>query len=201
MRNRRLEQEAACVLRVLYCSCADGPVRRNEGGQCGRESCSRPPRATPRAALPRAKPECSCVALLVLSGYKPCRAGPCRFRLRHHITFPPICVSFCLLRFSPSAATGKKRCNGLKNGKRKKFFVAEDCHPQTIALVETRGSAIGLDIVVSVHHRPPPQLPVCLPGTLLLVVGIASTRSLSHQKTIFIPNDVTYYSKLVMRRM
>lgn len=43
----------------------------------------------------------------------------------------------------------RDRCNGLKGGKRPKFFVANDCHPQTIALVETRGSAINLDIVVS----------------------------------------------------
>ena len=43
------------------------------------------------------------------------------------------------------------RCNGLKGGKRPKFFVADDCHPQTIALVQTRGSAINLDIVVSYY--------------------------------------------------
>lgn len=43
----------------------------------------------------------------------------------------------------------RSRCNGLKGGKRRKFFVANDCHPQTIALVQTRGSAINLDIVVS----------------------------------------------------
>lgn len=40
----------------------------------------------------------------------------------------------------------------MKGGKRPKFFVAEDCHPQTIALVETRGGAINLDIVVSVVY-------------------------------------------------
>lgn len=43
------------------------------------------------------------------------------------------------------------RCNGLKGGKRPKFFVADDCHPQTIALVQTRGEAINLDIVVSIR--------------------------------------------------
>ena len=39
-------------------------------------------------------------------------------------------------------------CYSLKNGKRNGFFVSQDCHPQTIALVRTRGSSIGLDIVV-----------------------------------------------------
>eukprot|EP00752_Nemacystus_decipiens_P012371 g10965.t1 len=53
-----------------------------------------------------------------------------------------------LLDEATAAAEAMSMCNGLKNGKRKKFFVAEDCHPQTIALVQTRGSAIGLDIVV-----------------------------------------------------
>ncbi|CAM9892044.1 unnamed protein product [Pylaiella littoralis] len=53
-----------------------------------------------------------------------------------------------LLDEATAAAEAMSMCNGLKNGKRKKFFVSEDCHPQTIALVQTRGSAINLDIVV-----------------------------------------------------
>jgi glycine dehydrogenase len=32
--------------------------------------------------------------------------------------------------------------------KASRFFVADDVHPQSLALVRTRGSAIGLDIVV-----------------------------------------------------
>ncbi|CAM9253041.1 unnamed protein product [Choristocarpus tenellus] len=53
-----------------------------------------------------------------------------------------------LLDEATAAAEAMSMCHGLKNMKRKKFFVASDCHPQTIALVETRGGAIGLDIVV-----------------------------------------------------
>lgn len=53
-----------------------------------------------------------------------------------------------LLDEATAAAEAMSMCNGLKGGKRPKFFVADDCHPQTIALVQTRGSAISLDIVV-----------------------------------------------------
>ncbi|CBJ30901.1 Glycine dehydrogenase (decarboxylating) [Ectocarpus siliculosus] len=53
-----------------------------------------------------------------------------------------------LLDEATAAAEAMFMCNGLKNGKRKKFFVAEDCHPQNITLVETRGGALNLDIVV-----------------------------------------------------
>lgn len=157
-----------CVLRVLYCSCADGPVQSNEGGECADERVAAGHPA-PNREQPSPAPNPNALTSRFLSYRAISRAGPCRFRLRHHITFPPICVSFCLLRFSPSAATGKKRCNGLKNGKRKKFFVAEDCHPQTIALVETRGSAIGLDIVVSVHGMAASPT-ACVP-TWHVVVG------------------------------
>eukprot|EP00904_Undaria_pinnatifida_P006432 jgi/Undpi1/2919/HiC_scaffold_14.g06296.m1 len=54
-----------------------------------------------------------------------------------------------LLDEATAAAEAMSMCNGLKKGaKRNKFFVSDDCHPQTIALVQTRGAAINLDIVV-----------------------------------------------------
>ena len=37
-------------------------------------------------------------------------------------------------------------CFSLKNQKRKKFFVDSRCHPQNIALVKTRGDALGMVI-------------------------------------------------------
>jgi glycine dehydrogenase len=39
-------------------------------------------------------------------------------------------------------------CFSLKNLKKLKFYVDERCHPQNIALIKTRGGALGMDIVV-----------------------------------------------------
>jgi len=37
---------------------------------------------------------------------------------------------------------------GGHEGTRRAFFVAEDCHPQTIAVVRTRGEALGIEVIV-----------------------------------------------------
>ena len=43
-------------------------------------------------------------------------------------------------------------CHAIARGKRSGFFVSERCHPQTIAVIETRANAIGIDIVVGDHE-------------------------------------------------
>jgi glycine dehydrogenase len=53
-----------------------------------------------------------------------------------------------LLDEATAAAEAMSLTYGLANQKRKKFFVSHDTHPQSIALIQTRGGAIGLDIVV-----------------------------------------------------
>ncbi len=53
-----------------------------------------------------------------------------------------------LLDEATAAAEAMSMCFSLKNQKRKLFFVDENCHPQNIALVTTRGEALGLKIVV-----------------------------------------------------
>ncbi len=48
------------------------------------------------------------------------------------------------------------------------FFVDNDCHPQTIAVVQARAVAIGIDVVVG---APDSDLPATLFGALLAVPG------------------------------
>lgn len=53
-----------------------------------------------------------------------------------------------LLDESTAAAEAMSMCYNLKNQKKTKFFVSDACHPQNIALIQTRGSALGLTIDV-----------------------------------------------------
>jgi glycine dehydrogenase len=60
-----------------------------------------------------------------------------------------------LLDESTAAAEAMAMCKALAPGNRGKFFVAQDCHPQTIAVVRARAHAIGVECVVG----DPSQLP------------------------------------------
>jgi glycine dehydrogenase len=53
-----------------------------------------------------------------------------------------------LLDESTAAAEAMTMCYSLQNQKRKSFFVDECCHPQTIALAKTRGSALNMNVMV-----------------------------------------------------
>lgn len=53
-----------------------------------------------------------------------------------------------LLDEATAAAEAMSMCYNLKNNKKDKFFVDENCHPQNIALIKTRGEALGLKIFV-----------------------------------------------------
>ena len=53
-----------------------------------------------------------------------------------------------LLDESTAAAEAMSMCYSLKSQKKKKFFVDHRCHPQNIALVQTRGDALGLQVTV-----------------------------------------------------
>lgn len=53
-----------------------------------------------------------------------------------------------LLDEATAAAEAMAMCYSLKNQKKKKFFVDERCHPQNIALAQTRGGAMGMTIIV-----------------------------------------------------
>ncbi|HTV48403.1 MAG TPA: aminomethyl-transferring glycine dehydrogenase, partial [Phycisphaerae bacterium] len=53
-----------------------------------------------------------------------------------------------LLDEATAAAEAISMCHALSNGTKKKFFIAEDCHPQTIQVVQTRATGLGFSCVV-----------------------------------------------------
>jgi len=56
-----------------------------------------------------------------------------------------------LLDEATAAAEAMAMCHSVTGGvegTKHKFFVADDCHPQTIAVVQTRGKSMGIDVVV-----------------------------------------------------
>jgi glycine dehydrogenase len=57
-----------------------------------------------------------------------------------------------LLDEATAAAEAMSMCYSLNLQKKKKFFVDVNCHPQNIALVQTRGTALGLTVEVGDVH-------------------------------------------------
>ncbi|MEM1108759.1 MAG: aminomethyl-transferring glycine dehydrogenase [Planctomycetota bacterium] len=53
-----------------------------------------------------------------------------------------------LLDEATAAAEAMAMCFNVARQKKAKFFVADDCHPQTIAVVKTRAEGLGIEIVV-----------------------------------------------------
>ncbi len=63
------------------------------------------------------------------------------------LTGLPLCNA-SLLDEATAAAEAMAMCHRALRGKRNTFFVAEDCHPQTIAVLQTRASGLGIDVQV-----------------------------------------------------
>lgn len=53
-----------------------------------------------------------------------------------------------LLDEATAAAEAMTMCLGIAGETRRAFFVSDSCHPQTIAVVQTRASGLGVDVVV-----------------------------------------------------
>ena len=51
-----------------------------------------------------------------------------------------------LLDEATAAAEAMTMCHRISRGKRNGFFVASDCHPQTIAVIQTRAKPIGIEL-------------------------------------------------------
>lgn len=60
-----------------------------------------------------------------------------------------------LLDESTAAAEAMALCFSIarEKGENKLFFVSEDCHPQTIAVVQTRARALGVEVAVGNHNN------------------------------------------------
>ncbi len=67
-----------------------------------------------------------------------------------------------LLDEATAAAEAMMMCHRLKAAEgRNQFFVADDCHPQTVEVVRTRAQALGIEIVVGGHAEFAPDPTVC----------------------------------------
>lgn len=90
------------------------------------------------------------------TAYTPYQAEIAQGRLESLLNFQTMVTDLTALPLSnaslldeaTAAAEAMAMCYSLKNGKKKKFFVDERCHPQNIALVKTRGTVLGIDVVI-----------------------------------------------------
>src|SRR5258707_15051561 len=58
-----------------------------------------------------------------------------------------------LLDEATAAAEAMLLCHAVADGpKRHRFFVSADCHPQTVAVVQTRAKPLGIEVVVEDHR-------------------------------------------------
>ena len=88
--------------------------------------------------------------------YTPYQAEIAQGRLEALLNFQTMVADLCgmslanasLLDEGTAAAEAMTMCLRISKSDRKAFFVADDCHPQTIAVVATRGEPLGIDVVV-----------------------------------------------------
>ena len=97
------------------------------------------------------------------TAYTPYQAEISQGRLEMLLNFQTLVVDLTglpmavasLLDESSAAAEAMQMCFAIKGGKgknkRNKFFVSNDVHPQTIGLIETRATAIGIEVVKGDH--------------------------------------------------
>jgi glycine dehydrogenase len=60
-----------------------------------------------------------------------------------------------LLDEATAAAEAMAMCFAVSEHARKRFFVDQGCHPQTIAVVKTRAKALGIEVTVGDHRTKP----------------------------------------------
>lgn len=97
------------------------------------------------------------------TAYTPYQAEISQGRLEMLLNFQTLVVDLTglpmavasLLDESTAAAEAMQMTFAIKGkkGKKNKFFISQDVHPQTIALIETRAGVIGIDVVVGDHAK------------------------------------------------
>lgn len=97
------------------------------------------------------------------TAYTPYQAEIAQGRLEMLLNFQTLVVDLTglpmavasLLDESTAAAEAMQMTFALKGkkGKKSKFFVSHDVHPQTIGLIETRAEAIGVEVIVGDHSK------------------------------------------------
>lgn len=97
------------------------------------------------------------------TAYTPYQAEISQGRLEMLLNFQTLVVDLTglpmavasLLDESTAAAEAMQMCFALKGkrGKRNKFFVSDDVHPQTIGLIETRSEAMGIEVIIGKHSE------------------------------------------------
>ena len=106
--------------------------------------------------------------------YTPYQAEISQGRLEALFNFQTLVADLCglplanasLLDEATAAAEALCMCHRQLRGRRNTLFVSELCHPQTIAVVETRARALDIDVVVGDHASFDPTS-VDLAGCLL----------------------------------
>ena len=88
--------------------------------------------------------------------YTPYQAEIAQGRLEALINFQTVVADLTglplagasLLDEATAAAEAMAMCHNIAGGKRPRFLIAADCHPQTIAVVRTRGESMGISVEV-----------------------------------------------------
>ena len=88
--------------------------------------------------------------------YTPYQAEIAQGRLEALLNFQTMVADLCalplanasLLDEATAAAEAMHMCHALSKEGRKAFFVSQDCHPQTIAVVRTRAVPLGIQVFV-----------------------------------------------------